>query len=163
LNMTAYPFRPPAAKVRDLKGIVSFNNDSAWWKGAYAELPRSKASGDGVYNFDNGDLALSLHGNPASFADLRWVYPRLPSEGRGVFDFRLLWRGALEDYQISRATVTMAGSRTTGSFGITLGDTITIHNTDLRFTGVQTRTLEQLIPNFKSPRRGTFAGHAIVA
>jgi translocation and assembly module TamB len=163
LNMTAYPFRPPAAKVRDLKGIIPFNNDSAWWKGAYAELPKSRATGDGIYNFDNGDLTLTLHGDPASFADLRWVYPRLPSDGRGVLDFKLVWRGALEDYQVSRATVTIAGARTTGSFGITLGDTITIHNTDLHFTGVQTRTLEQMIPNFKSPRRGTFAGHAIVA
>src|SRR5262249_8715816 len=62
LNLTAYPFRPPSAKVRDLKGIIPFNNDSAWWKGAYAELPKSKATGDGIYNFDNGDFTLSLHG-----------------------------------------------------------------------------------------------------
>src|SRR5207237_6348926 len=35
LSMNAYPFRPPGAIVRDLKGAFAFNNDSAWWKGAY--------------------------------------------------------------------------------------------------------------------------------
>jgi hypothetical protein len=69
----------------------------------------------------------------------------------------------LQSYAITNADITMAGSRTTGKFGITLGDTITVHDTDLRFTGVDTRTLEQLIPNFKSPRRGVFAGHAIAS
>jgi hypothetical protein len=32
-SMRALPFRPPAADVRDVKGVVAFNNDSAWWKG----------------------------------------------------------------------------------------------------------------------------------
>ena len=55
-SMLAFPFRPPAAIVRDVKGVVAFNNDSAWWKGAYAAMPRSKATGDGVYSFNSGDL-----------------------------------------------------------------------------------------------------------
>src|SRR6185436_708864 len=46
---------------------------------------------------------------------------------------------------------------------ITLADTLTIHDTNLRFSGVDTRTLEQLIPDFKSPRRGVLAGRAIVS
>jgi hypothetical protein len=94
---------------------------------------------------------------------MRWVYPRLPADGRGKLDLGLAWRGALQSYTITNADITMAGSRTTGKFGITLGDTITIRDTDLRFTGVDTRTLEQLIPGFKSPRRGVAAGHAIVS
>jgi len=47
-----------------------------------------------------------------------------------------------------------------GSFGITLGDTISLHDTNVRFSGVDTRLLEQLIPHFKSPRRGVFSGRA---
>jgi translocation and assembly module TamB len=163
MSMLAYPFRPPAAIVHDVKGAFSFNNDSAWWKSAYVEMPNSKASGGGSYAFSSGDLTLNAHIDPASFTDIRWVYPRLPSDGHGKLDLGLAWRGALQSYTITNADITMAGSRTTGKFGITLGDTITIRDTDLRFTGVDTRTLEQLIPNFKSPRRGTFAGHAIVS
>jgi translocation and assembly module TamB len=163
MSMVAYPFRPPGAVVRDLKGAFSFNNDSAWWKSAYVEMPRSKASGSGSYVFSSGDMTLKIHSDPASFADMRWVYPRLPGDGRGKLDLDLLWRGALQSYLISNADIRMAGSHTTGKFGITLGDTITIHDTDLRFTGVDTRTLEQLIPDLKSPRRGVLAGHAIVS
>ncbi len=163
LRMTAYPFRPPAAKVRDLKGIFPFNNDSVWWKAAYAEMPNSKASGDGVYDFDSGDLTLDVHGGPASFVDMRWVYPRLPANGHGVFDLKLMWRGALQDYRLTNTSVTMGGARVTGAFGIMLDDTLTIHHTDLRFSGLDTRTLEQLIAGFKSPRRGTLAGHTIAS
>jgi len=163
MSMQAFPFRPPGAIVRDLKGAFSFNNDSAWWKSAYVEMPNSKANGSGSYVFSSGDMTLNVHSDPASFTDLRWVYPRLPSDGRGKLDLGLAWRGALQSYTITNADITMAGSHTTGKLGITLGDTITIRDTDLRFTGVDTRTLEQLITGFKSPRRGVFSGHTIVS
>ena len=163
LSMVAFPFRPPAARVVDLKGVFPFNNDSVWWKGAYAALPNSKASGDGSYVLSSGDLTLSLHSDPASFADIRWVYPRLPADGHGKLDLKLMWRGAVQDYTVTNADITMGSARTTGSIGVTLADTITIHDTNLRFSGVDTRTLEQLIPHLRSPRRGVLAGRATVS
>jgi hypothetical protein len=163
LSMVAYPFRPPGARVVDLKGVFPFNNDSVWWKGAYAEMPHSKASGDGSYVLSSGDLTLSVHSDPASFADMRWVYPRLPADGHGKLDLVLKWRGATQDYAFTNTDITMGTARTTGSFGVTLGDTITIHDTNVRFSGVDTRTLEQLIPHLQSPRRGVLAGRAIVS
>lgn len=166
LTMEAFPFRAPGAVIRDLKGVFPFNNDSVWWKGAYAELPHSKASGNGSYNLTSGDLTLQIHAEPASFADMRWIYPRLPT-GNGKFDLALKWRGAIQTYQFTNANVSLAQAagrpaQAQGSFGITLGDTITLHDTNLRFANLDTRTLEQLIPHFKSPRRGTFAGRASV-
>ncbi len=147
--------------MRDLKGVFPFNNDSVWWKGAYAALPHSKANGDGVYVFNTGDMSITAHSDPANFADMRWVYPRMP-DGHGKLDLKLSWKGALQDYQFSNTDVTIGGAHADGAFGISLGDTITIHDTNLRFAGVDTRLLEQLIPHFKSPRRGTFAGRASV-
>lgn len=163
LRMNAFPFRAPGAVVRDLKGVFPFNNDSAWWKGAYVAMPNSKASGDGSYVFGTGDLTMQIHTEPASFADMRWVYPRLPADGTGKLDLALTWRGAIQNYTMTNADITMGAAHGAGSFGITMGDTITIHDTNLRFSGIDTRTLEQLIPHFSSPRRGTFAGHAIVS
>ncbi len=162
-TMTAYPFRPPAAKVRDLKGIFPFNNDSIWWKAAYAAFPKSKVNGDGIYNFQSGDLALTMRAEPAAFTDMRWVYPRLPSDGHGAFNLKLAWIGTLQDYQLTNMTVALGRARASGKFGITLDDTITIHNTDLRFSDIETRTLEQLIPHLESPRRGTVSGRGIVS
>jgi translocation and assembly module TamB len=157
LNMKAFPFRPPAADVRDLKGVFPFNNDSIWWKQSYVALPRSKATGDGSYVFSSGDMTLRVHSDPASFADMRWIYPRLP-DGHGKLDLRLAWRGALQDYRFTNTDLIVGDAHTSGSFGITLGDTLTIHDTNLRFANVDTRLLEQLIPGLKSPRRGTLSG-----
>ena len=163
LTMHAFPFRPPGAVVRDVKGIFPFTTDSVWWTGAYAELPKSSVDGDGSFAFGSGDLTLMLHAHPASSADMRWIYPRLPSNGRGTFDLALAWRGDVQRYQFSNADVTMGAARAAGTFGVTLDDTIAIHNTRLRFSGVGTRTLEELVPHFTAPRRGVFAGRATVA
>ncbi|MDB4878312.1 MAG: hypothetical protein JWM41_4758 [Gemmatimonadetes bacterium] len=159
LRMQAYPFRAPGATVRDLKGSFPFNNDSVWWKGAYAALPSSKATGDGSYVFSSGDMTMSVHSDPAAFADMRWIYPRLPA-GTGKLDLALTWRGAVQAYTVTNADITVENAHAAGAFAITLADTIAIHNTNVRFTGVDTRLLEQVIPHFKSPRRGVFAGRA---
>lgn len=157
LTMNAYPFRAPGAVIRDLKGIFPFNNDSVWWNDAYVTLPHSRASGSGRYTFSSGDMALEVHSDPADFADMRWVYPRLPA-GHGKLDLDLSWVGAIQDYLLYNTDVHMGSAHATGSFGITLGDTITIHGTNIAFTGLDTRQLEQLIPHLHSPRRGTLAG-----
>lgn len=162
LTMDAYPFRPPAAVIRDLKGTFPFDNDSIWWKGAYVALPHSRASGDGNYVFNSGDITLKVHSDPAQFGDMRWVYPRLP-DGHGKLDLDVTWRGAVQTYVFHNTDVTLnPNAHAAGSFGITIGDTISLHDTNVRFSGFDTRLLEQLIPHFKSPRRGVFSGRATV-
>lgn len=163
LSMVAYPFRPPGAEVRDLKGSFPFNNDSVWWKGAYAAMPKSRLNGDGSYQFNTGDLRLTLHGDPLYFSDLRWVYPRLPSNGHGVGDMRISWKGAVQDYYAYNTDLTMGQARVRGHFGLRLSDTLTIHDSDVRFSRVDTRLIEQLVPHFTSPRRGTLSGRASVS
>jgi translocation and assembly module TamB len=163
LNMTAFPFRPPPAVVRDLRGNFLFNDDSLWWSNAYAEMPGSRISGNGRYTLDNGDMTLVLRGAPASLADLRWVYPRLPSDGEGTLDFRMDWVGATQTYVARNADVRVRQARVSGNFGFTMADTVTIHDTDLRLANFDTRLLEQLLPHFNSPRRGAFSGRIAAA
>jgi hypothetical protein len=134
MTMNAYPFRQPGAIVRDLKGAFAFDNDSAWWKGAYVAMPRSKATGDGVYEFTSGDLTMSVHSDPASFVDMRWIYPRLPSDGRGAVDLELKWRGSVQDYLVRNADVTVGRAHGSGTIGVTLTDTVGIHDANVRGT-----------------------------
>lgn len=159
LKMKAFPFRPPAADIRDLKGVFPFNNDSIWWKSSYVAMPRSKATGDGSYVFSSGDMTIHAHSDPANFADMRWVYPRLP-DGTGKLDLSMTWRGAVQDYTFSNTDLRVADAHVSGGVGITLGDTLTIHDTNVQFAGVDTRLLEQVIPGFKSPRRGVLSGRS---
>jgi len=76
--------------------------------------------------------------------------------------FALRWRGLVQDYVISNADVTLRQARATGSFGITFDDSTVVHSTDLRFSGVDTKLLSDLIPGLKLPRSGVFAGRATV-
>ena len=116
------------------------------------------ARGSGVYQFDSGDLNLSLHAEPAKFADLLWAYPDLPPKAHGKFDMRLAWHGPVSDYQFTNADLAMGNARGSGSFGITFDDTVTVRNTRVRFAQLDTRTIEEIFPNFSSPRRGVLSG-----
>lgn len=158
LRMVALPFRPPAAVVTNLRGNLRFDNDSVWWIGMAARLPGSEVAGNGRYSFENGDFTLAARARPASFADFRWVYPRLPSSGGGPLHFALEWKGTTEEYRVTNADVRTQGARLRGRFAISLADTFAIHDTDIRFSNVSTKLVEQLVPDFEAPRRGTLDG-----
>jgi translocation and assembly module TamB len=162
LSTQAYPFRPPAADIRSFRGNLRFTDDSVWWKGVTVRLPNTVATGDGTYAFDSGDLTITAHSPKTDFADMRWVYPRMPSNTRGNLNFDLKWREGFEEYIATSMNVSSGDARILGSLGVTFSDTVAIHHTNLRFTDVSTVFLEQVIAGFKSPRRGTLSGTARV-
>ena len=158
LEMEALPFRPPSATVTDMMGNLRFDNDSVWWHALAVEMPGSRLRGDGSYSFETGDLTIQARARPASFADFRWVYPRFPSDGGGPLDFEMQWRGTTEEYWVRNADVRTQGARLRGKFAISFADTFAIHDTDVRFSNVSTKLVEQLVPDFDVPRPGTMDG-----
>ncbi|MEX2152407.1 MAG: translocation/assembly module TamB domain-containing protein [Gemmatimonadaceae bacterium] len=162
LRMVALPFRPPAAIVNDLLGNITFNNDSVWWSDVAVRMPASSLRGHGRYVFSTGDMTITSRARPGAFADFRWVFPRFPSEGGGPLDFQLEWRGTTEEYWVRDADLRTQGARLRGKFAISFADTFAIHDTDVRFTNVNTKLVEQLVPDFKSPRRGTLDGQLTI-
>ena len=162
LKMVALPFRPPAAIVHDMVGGLRFNNDSIWWDDIAVKMPGSSLRGDGRYVFSGGDMTIAAKARPAAFADFRFVLPRLPSDGGGPLDFALEWRGTTEEYWITNADVRSQGARMRGKFAISFADTFAIHSTDVRFSNVSTKLVEQLVPEFESPRRGTLDGQLTI-
>ena len=162
LRTLALPFRPPAAVIHDLAGNIHFDNDSIWWTDVAAAMPDSRLRGNGKYTFTTGDMTLAARARPAALADFRFVYPRFPSEGGGPLNFAMEWKGTTEEYTIKDADVTTQGARLRGDFAISIADTFAIHDTDVRFSNVSTKLVEQLVPDFSSPRRGTLDGHLTV-
>ncbi|HEX2779701.1 MAG TPA: hypothetical protein VHM30_09390, partial [Gemmatimonadaceae bacterium] len=158
LQMVAAPFRPPVAEIRDLKGDFEFTGDSLWWKKADAKLPGSHITGDGRYVYASSAMDLRLRGAPVATGDLRWLYPRLPAGGSGSLDFAMVWDDSTQTYLATNANIGLQGAQVNGSFGLTLGDTLSIHDTNLRIAALDTRLIEQLVPGFTSPRRGTIGG-----
>ncbi len=158
LRMIAEPFRPPAIDVRDVKGTFEFTGDSLWFKEVDARMPGSHVAGGGRYVYETSAMDLRLRGAPVATADLRWLYPRLPSSGSGTLDFAMSMDDSAQRYLATNADVRVENARATGSFGLTLTDTLAFHDTDLRISNLGTRLIEQLVPNLDLPRRGTLAG-----
>jgi translocation and assembly module TamB len=161
LSAVVLPFHPPAAVVSNFIGAIEFTSDSIWFKNTHLWLPGTKAAGDGSYNFDNNDFDLVLRAQPVSLADIRWVMPQLPARGQGNVDFRLQWRGDTSTYIAQNADIRIDSARTGGKFAVSLvGDSLWFHDTDLRFSSVDTHLIEQIVPSVKIPRHGTLGGSA---
>jgi hypothetical protein len=160
LSMIAEPFRPPAAIVKSLVGVFDFTSDSVWWQDATAILPSSRLRGGGRYTNDNNDMTLRLRAAPVASADIRWVYPRLPEKGSGTLDFAMDWVGDTSIYIARNGDVRLADAHLVGDFGITVAEDFTVHDTNMHFTGLDTRLIEQLFPTVKSPRSGILSGRA---
>jgi translocation and assembly module TamB len=160
LRMQALPFRPPAAIVTAMTGRFDFNDDSLWWKGAHVQLPASKMRGDGAYLISNGDMRLSVAGEPAAFDDFRWIYPHTPKTGGGTLALGVKWEGATQDYVMRDADLRTEGAHILGDLGTTMTDTVFFHDANLRFTGVTTKLIKEIIPSIHPPREGVLEGRA---
>lgn len=160
LSMLAYPFRPPPAEVKALAGSFEFNDDSLWWKGASARLPKSNLKGDGTYNIGNGDMRLTLAATPAAFDDFKWLYQRFPKDGGGNLGLAVVWKGATQDYVVRDADVRSGSAHVLGDVGVTVADTTFFHDANLRFTGVTTKQIAEVDPTLRSPRQGVLSGRA---
>ncbi len=163
-RMIAEMFRPPAADVRDLAGTFHIVDDSVYWRDARAQLSASRLSKlSGTYYLDPGDLWIRLHGDTVALTDVRWLYPRLPSEGGGSLDFYALIAEDSAEYIARGATVRTGSTTIAGDFGLSLGDSVRFHDTNLRFSSLGTALVEQLVPGLELPRRGTLSGRTALA
>lgn len=160
LSMIAEILRPPVTDVRNLSGNFEFTGDSVWWKNASLTMPATHAVGDGKYYISNNNLHLRLHADPVSPNDLRWVEPALPASGTGKMDFALDWNGPTSTYTASNADIQLAQSHLAGKMTVVVNDSITFHNSDLRFANLDTRMLTRLFPSIILPRQGIANGHA---
>ena len=162
LSGIAAIFRPPVAEIRDVEGTFYVIDDTLRFDDVRIVLPGSQIAGDGRYGIDTQELRLALRGAPIALADLRWLYPRLPSQGSGTLDFAMVMRDeGPSDYVARNADIQSGTSRVGGDFGLTLTETdARFHDTHLTFASFDTRLIEQLVPGLDIPRRGAIGGRA---
>lgn len=158
LRMTAEPLKPPSVRVTNVHGRFLAQADSLYFSGIDAALASSRLSGSGRYKFSNDDLRLRLHADTLATNDLLWIDPTIPENGTGKLDFALDWVGKRSDYQATNASLAVAGAAMHGKLGVLMMDTISFHNTDVSFTHLDTRTIQQLFPTLKSPTQGYLTG-----
>ena len=164
LAMSAALFNPPVADVRNVHGTIYMATDSLWFRGLSLALPNTELRGDGRYLMTSGDLDANLHASPLALTDLRFAYPRMPSTGSGSMDFAAALRHVGEsDYVARDVDLTVDGGTLRGQLGLAMGQRsgdLRLHDTRLAFRTIDTRTIEQLVPAMKFPRRGTLTGRA---
>jgi translocation and assembly module TamB len=154
-------FHPPAARIVDLAGAVSLTGDSLWFTNTRVALPASHiVDVRGRYAFAAQALSVTGRAAPLALADARFAYQRLPTEGSARGVAHVTWHGDAQDYRVDDLDVVTGGAHVTGVVGLHLGDSLALRNTRLRFTGVDTRLIEQVVPDVTLPRPGVLHGTA---
>jgi translocation and assembly module TamB len=166
LRMLAFPFTPPGAEIRSLRGDFQMDADSLWFRNVAAALPGTRLALGGAYLLKPGDVNLSTTAQPLALADLRWLYPALPDSGGGSARLVMRYRPKGEsDYTVPSAEIALAGGSLKGKIGVAMASTggLRLHDTDLSFAGVRTETIEQLVPGLDIPASGRLGGEAVLA
>lgn len=166
LRMLAFPFTPPGAEIRSLKGDFRMGEDSLWFRNVIATLPGTRLALSGAYLLESGDVDLNTTAQPLALADLRWLYPALPDSGGGSVRLEMRYRPEGEsDFTVPRADLALGGGSLNGKIGVAMASSggLRLHDTDLRFAGVRTETIEQLVPGLEIPASGTLDGRAALA
>ena len=135
-------------EVRELSGSVTQRDSLVSFDVDRVRLPASTASGLGhiVIGEDRVGLDISIDGDDVSSADLQWLYPPLPDDGTGRFDFRIQSVPGGTLWLARDAYVSAPGTELAGSFGIVTGDTLYFTEVDLRASPLNLALLEELLP-----------------
>lgn len=160
MQSTVLAFAPPAAEVRQLQGKFELNTDSVWFNVPQLQLPESRLVLSGRYTIESGDMALHAVTSPVALNDARFLYPALPTQGFATMDLALLWAGPKQQYLVHNLDLKTGTAVVTGDVGITLADTLELHQTNVTFSGLKTELVEQLVPSLDIPRRGILSGRA---
>ncbi len=156
-------FRPPDALVYDLAGTFRLDADSLWWNDARIRLPSSHLTAAGAYQLASGDVHAAVHAQSAALRDLRFLDPQVPEAGELSANVSLTQREKHQDFMVRDLLVQSGAAHANGTVGLSIGDSIAFHSTQLQFAGIDTRLVEQLAPALKIPRRGTISGHGTLA
>ncbi|HET8656852.1 MAG TPA: translocation/assembly module TamB domain-containing protein [Longimicrobiaceae bacterium] len=157
LALVAYPFRPPAAVVRNLSGTVVSTGDTLIARGLRVALPGSQLTLDGTYLVPTGALDVAVAASRVAFPDLRFAYPPAPAGG-GSLQARLTRAGGQTHVVARRIDLSIDPARLTGYADVAFGDTLLLGPTDLRFSDVDTRLVHRVAPGTRVPVQGVLNG-----
>jgi hypothetical protein len=169
LSMLAEPYRPPAIDVRSLVGTLYASKDSLWWRGARMALPDSRVSGDGTIAFRRMGFRLDLTGAPVSFADLRWLNPKLPDSSGGTLRYVMRIHGdttvlTVADANVRYREATISGRAALRQIGAKrTRKKFVVDSADLNVARLSTAIIHELASSLDLRRSGVLDGHIAVS
>jgi translocation and assembly module TamB len=156
------PFKPPSARVEALAGRFNLERDTLHFSDVRADLPESRLGAAGSYSLKSGDLVLSLNAAPFAFNDMRWLYPQLPEQGGGPVRLYIAARTTATRIIAEDMDLAVREATLQGRVDVTLGDTLRLGDTRVRFARVGTDLIRRVAPDFTFPRAGVFTGRLAV-
>lgn len=158
LSTNAYIYRD-SLEIRHLEGELAVHDSTVELRAPTVRLPNSRLAMAGtVLITENVPLDVVFRGDRISLGDFRWLYPRLPEDGRG--EMLLRWETRPDGdplFLFPRLDVVLPGTRLRGSFGVVLGDTLRFTDVALEADPLRVETVEQLLPE-DLPVRGLRIG-----
>lgn len=164
LSTVAYPFQPPPARVQALAGRLTITRETLGFHDVRVFLPDSRLRLDGSYAFSGPErVSVRLRGEPVSLPDLRWLRPSLP-EGGGRLDLAIARDERRTLLAAREMDLRVEGGRLRGFAELETGEGGTrLQRSDVRFTELDTRTLERLADGLDVPVDGVLGGHLRLA
>ncbi len=158
LSVTALPFHPPAAEIRDLSGRIRVGEEAFLFEELRVELPNSRIRAEGLFAFDYGQGRFEVEADPLELADLRFLHPPLPREMEGQARVAVTQAEALTRLRVEELAFALEGGRIEGDLEVAFGETLQVDRTSLGFEGVPTRLLAEALPELEMPIHGELSG-----
>ena len=162
LSGRGYVWSTPV-ELRQAAGSLALHDSIVAFNVTDVQLPRSNGAvlGRVVVRHEQNDYDIRITGRRLAFADLDWLYPRLPKQGGGSGDIRILSvpRGTL--WSIRNARLQTPGTQLAGSFGIVTGDTLYFTQVNLRAAPFDLKLVQSMLPG-KLPIHGLLVGTVVV-
>lgn len=158
LSVTALPFHPPAAEIRDLSGRIRVGEEAFFLEEMRVELPLSRIRAEGHFAFETGEGHFEIEADPLELADLRFFHPPLPRGIAGRARVAVTQAAAVTQLRVEGLDFQLDGGRLEGELEAAFGETLQVDRTSLRFEAVPTRLLAEALPELEIPVHGELSG-----
>lgn len=149
-------------EVRDLRGELAFVGDTIEFRAPRFYLPHSRASSFGTIRFgkrgEDPRYDVTFDSDSLALRDLRWLYPRFPSDATGAMSMVMETRPDGMLFLARNVRLQAPGTRVRGDFGMVVGtDTLRFVDVNLRAGPLRIGVIEQMLPD-SLPVKGLHIG-----
>lgn len=156
-------YRDQPLQVQGLQGELSLQAGVMRFRAPQVELPASRLAMSVVMD-SNGDeptYDLTVDGDEVALADVQWLFPTFPDEGRAAFRMQLEARPDEIFLRARDLDLQAPGTRLAGDFALLMGDSLLFSDVALRADPIDMATVEEMLP-VAIPVRGLEIGAARV-
>lgn len=159
----AYLWSEPPMRLADLRGSLLFRDEVMRYEVDRLVMGASALSTAGVVDLSGEEPRYDVvaSGSGIALADLAWLYPQLPEDGRLTARLELETRPEGVFFRVRGAELETPDTRIVGAFGMVAGDTLRFTEVDLRAAPLRVETVQRMLPG-ATPIEGLTIGSVVI-